>query len=39
MSYTARTRVIHNYLYQHWKEREKYYKEQEFPIKTMELGV
>ncbi len=39
MSYKARTRVIHNYLFNHWKEREKYYQEQEFPIKMMELGV
>ena len=39
MSYCLRTRVIHNYLYQHWKEREKYYKEQEFSIKTMDLEV
>lgn len=39
LSYKTRTRVIHNYLFNHWKEREKYYKEQEFPIKLMELGV
>lgn len=39
MSYCLRTRVIHNYLYQHWKEREKYYKEQEFSVKTMDLEV
>lgn len=39
LSYKARTRVIHNYLYNHWKEREKYYREQEFPVKMMEIGV
>lgn len=39
MSYVLRKKVIHNYLYMHWKEREKYYVEQEFPIKTMNLGV
>ena len=39
MSYCLRTRVIRNYLYQHWKEREKYYKEQEFSVKTMEIEV
>lgn len=39
MSYHTKTRTIQNYLLQHWREREKYYKEQEFPIKTFELGV
>lgn len=39
MCYCIRSRVVRNYLYQHWKEREKYYNEQGFPIKTMQLGV
>ena len=39
MSYNTKHRVIRNYLYEHWKEREKYYLEQEFPVKTMTLGV
>lgn len=39
MSYHTKSKFISNYLLQHWKEREKYYKEQEFPIKIMDLGV
>lgn len=39
LSYHTKSKFISNYLLQHWKEREKYYKEQEFPIKIMELGV
>lgn len=39
LRYKLKRRVVCNYLYSHWIEREKYYKEQEFPIKLMELGV
>lgn len=40
LSYKIRTgRMVRNYLYKHWQERLKYYNEQEFPIKTLELVI
>lgn len=39
LSYSTKTNVIRNYLYQHWLERKKYYDEQKFPVQTTVLEV
>lgn len=36
---TSKNHLICNYLLDHWKERKKYYEEQGFPIKLMEMQV
>ena len=40
LSYKTKTgKVVDNYLVKHWKERMHYYKEQEFPVITMEIQL
>ena len=36
---TKKGKTIHNYLYKHWIDRNKYYKEQEFPQISTEVSI